>query len=60
MFNNVFIIEEFENVQTYKKKIKIKFINFQTSIDSFYRFFFGEVDERERWQLEIEKSIFKF
>ena len=39
MFNNVFIIEKFKNVQTYKKKMKMKFINFQTSIDSFYRFF---------------------
>ena len=40
VFNNVFIIEKLENVQAYKKKMKmkIKFINFQTSIDSFYRF----------------------
>ena len=38
MFNNVLIIKKFKNIQTYKKKMKIKSINFQTSIDSFYRF----------------------
>ena len=32
------MIKKFENVQAYKKKMKMKFINFQTSINSFYRF----------------------
>ena len=37
--NNVFIIEKFENIRKYEKKIKMKFINFETSIDSLHRFF---------------------
>ena len=39
MSNNVFIIKEFENIRKYKKKMKIKRIDFESSIDSFYRFF---------------------
>ena len=34
------MIKEFENVRKYKKKMKMKRIDFETSIiDSFYRFF---------------------
>ena len=40
MSNNVFMIKKLENVREYKKKMKIKRIDFETSIvDSFYRFF---------------------
>ena len=39
MLNIVFIIKEFENIREYKNKMKMKLINFETSIDSFYRFF---------------------
>ena len=43
MLNNVFIIKKLENVREYKEKIKIKRIDFKTSIiDSFYRFFSKE------------------
>ena len=38
--NNVFMIKKFENVREYKEKMKIKRIDFKTSIvDLFYRFF---------------------
>ena len=38
--NNVLMIKEFENVRKYKKKMKMKRIDFKTSIiDSFHRFF---------------------
>ena len=38
--NNVFIIKKLENVREYEKKMKIKRIDFETSIvDLFYRFF---------------------
>ena len=38
--NNAFMIKEFENVRKYKKTIKVKRVNFETSIiDLFYRFF---------------------
>ena len=42
IFDNAFIILKFKNIQTYEKKMRIKFINFQMSIDSFYRFFSKE------------------
>ena len=39
MSNNVFIIKKLENVREYKKNIKMKRIDFESSIvDSFYRF----------------------
>ena len=37
--NNVFIFKKLESIRKYKKKIKIKIIDFETLIDSFYRFF---------------------
>ena len=41
--DNVFIIKKFEGVQKYKKKMKMKRIDFEISIiDSFYRFFSKE------------------
>ena len=40
MSNNVFMIKELESVREYKKTMKIKRIDFETSIvNSFYRFF---------------------
>ena len=40
MSNNAFMIKKFEDVRKYKKKMKMKRIDFETSIiDSFYRFF---------------------
>ena len=39
MFDNVLIIEKFKNIREYEKKMRMEFINFETSIDSFYRFF---------------------
>ena len=40
MSNNVFMIKKLEDVWEYKKKMKIKRVDFETSIiDSFYRFF---------------------
>ena len=39
MSNNVFIIKKLENIREYKKKIKIKRVDSESSIDSFYRFF---------------------
>ena len=33
------MIKEFENIRKYKKKIRIKFIDFKMLIDSFHRFF---------------------
>ena len=39
MSNNALIIKKFENVRKYKEKIKMKRIDFKTSIiDSFHRF----------------------
>ena len=39
MSNNVLIIKKFENIRKYKKTMKIKRVDFETSIiDSFYRF----------------------
>ena len=34
------MIKEFKSIRKYEKKIKMKLINFETSIDSFHRFFF--------------------
>ena len=40
MSNNVFMIKEFENVRKYEKAMKMKRVDFETSIiDSFHRFF---------------------
>ena len=39
------MIEKFKSIREYKKKIKMKFINFKTSIDSFHRFFFEKIDK---------------
>ena len=39
MSNNVFMIKEFESIRKYKKKKKMKRVNFELSIDSFYQFF---------------------
>ena len=40
MSNNVFMIKKLESVREYKETMKIKRIDFKTSIiDSFYRFF---------------------
>ena len=40
MSNNVFIIKELKGVRKYKETIKVKQIDFETSIiDSFHRFF---------------------
>ena len=48
MSNNVFMIKKLENVREYKKTMKIKRVDFETSIiDSFYRFFFEKVDKRK-------------
>ena len=33
------MIIKLKNIREYKKKIKMKFINFETLIDSFHRFF---------------------
>ena len=33
------MIKKFENIREYEKEIKMKFIDFETLIDSFYRFF---------------------
>ena len=38
MSNNVFIFKKFKSIRKYEKKIKMKRINFETLIDSFYRF----------------------
>ena len=43
MSNNVFMIKKFEDVREYKKTMKMKRIDFETSIvDSFHRFFSKE------------------
>ena len=43
MSNNVFMIKKFESVREYKKKMKMKRIDFETLIvDSFHRFFSEE------------------
>ena len=42
MSNNVFMIKKLENIREYKKKMKMKRVNFESSIDSFYRFFSKE------------------
>ena len=40
MSNNVFIIKKFESVREYKETMKMKWVDFETSIiNSFYRFF---------------------
>ena len=40
MSNNVFIIKKLESVREYKKKMKMKRVDFETSIvDLFHRFF---------------------
>ena len=33
------MFKELKSIQEYEKKIKIKFIDFETSINSFYHFF---------------------
>ena len=33
------MIEKFKDIREYEKKTKMKFMNFETSIDLFYRFF---------------------
>ena len=39
MSNNVFMIKELKNIRKYKKKIKMKRVDFESLIDSFYHFF---------------------
>ena len=40
MSNNVLIIRKFENIRKYEETMKMKRVDFETSIiDSFYRFF---------------------
>ena len=43
------MIKKFENIRKYKKKMKIKRVDFESSINSFHRFFFEKTDKRERW-----------
>ena len=45
MSNNVFIIKKLESIRKYEKKIKMKRVDFESSIDSFHYFFFEKVDE---------------
>ena len=42
MSNNVLMIKELENIRKYKKKKKMKRVDFESLIDSFYRFFSKE------------------
>ena len=39
MSNNAFIFKKFKNIRKYEKKMRLKFIDFKTLIDSFHRFF---------------------
>ena len=39
MSNNVFMIKKLESIRKYKKKMKMKRVDFESSIDSFHRFF---------------------
>ena len=42
MSNNIFMIKEFESIREYKKKMKMKCVDFESLIDLFYRFFSKE------------------
>ena len=39
------MFKEFKGIRKYEKKIKVKFINFEMLINSFYHFFFEKVDK---------------
>ena len=61
MSNNVFIIKKLENIREYKKYIKIKRIDFESSIvDSFYRFFSKKSINENVDNSKIKHSFFNF
>ena len=60
MLNNVFIIAKFKVIRKYKKKMKIKFINFETSIDSFYYFFSKELMNENINNSKSKRSFLNF
>ena len=55
------MIKKFENVREYKKNIKIKRIDFESSIvDSFYRFFSKKSMNENADNSKIKHSFFNF
>ena len=61
MLNNAFIIKKFENVRKYKENMKIKRVDFESSIvDSFYRFFSKKSINENVNNSKTEHSFFNF
>ena len=61
MSNNVFIIKKFENVRKYEKNMKMKRVDFESSIiDSFYRFFSKKSINENVDNSKIKHSFFNF
>ena len=61
MSNNVFIIKKFESVREYKKNMKIKRIDFESSIiDLFHRFFSKKSINENVDNSKIKHSFFNF
>ena len=49
MSDNILIIKKLKDIRKYEKKMKMKRIDFESSINSFYYFFFEKADEWGRW-----------
>ena len=61
MSNNVFMIKEFKDVRKYKKNMRVKRIDFESSIiDLFYRFFSKKLINENADNSKIKYSFFNF
>ena len=60
MSNNFLTIIKFKNIREYEKKMKMKFINFETSIDSFYRFFSKKLMNKNVNNSKSKRSFLNF
>ena len=59
--NNVFMIKEFENIREYKKNIRVKWVDFESSIiDSFHRFFSKKPINENVDNSKTKHSFFNF
>ena len=54
------MIIKFKSIREYNKKMKMKFINFETSIDSFYRFFSKKLINENVNNLKSKRSFLNF
>ena len=61
MSNNAFIIKKFKNVRKYKENMRVKRVDFESSIiDSFHRFFSKKSINENVDNLKTKYSFFNF